>query len=133
MNKISLKFFILIAAALLKTPFSVVVVVELCCVSHSEGILPVLDTLVLEMPEFCDDVGDRVFSVHLVVPCAYIDCLVGGLLLSHHQDEVVLLQLGVPDLLVHGVAGIDVVLCLEPCVVELLLHLEEGTQVIVFL
>ena len=45
---------------------------------------------------------------YLIVPGANVDSVVVPLLLAHHQDKVVLLELSVPDLLVHGVTGVAV-------------------------
>mmetsp|Transcript_3426 Transcript_3426/g.9896 ORF Transcript_3426/g.9896 Transcript_3426/m.9896 type:complete len:236 (-) Transcript_3426:1857-2564(-) len=53
--------------------------------------------------------GQLVHAVHHVVTCAHVNQLCLPLLLAHHQDVIVLFQLGLADLLLHlAVRGVNV-------------------------
>jgi len=59
-------------------------------------------------------------AVNFVVPRAHIDCVTCLLLLSHHQDEVVLGQLCISDLFVKSAARVHIHIYHEPTKVEFL-------------
>lgn len=75
----------------------------------------------LELFEALDALLHTVLAVDFVVSGAYVHCVACLLLLSHHQDEVILRQLCISDLFVQGAAGVEIHVSHEAAAVEFLL------------
>ncbi len=63
------------------------------------------------LPDFTVIVSNEL--INLVISCPDINSLVGQFLFSENENEIVLSQLGVPDLPVHRVSLVHVVITFE--------------------
>mmetsp|Transcript_4469 Transcript_4469/g.13226 ORF Transcript_4469/g.13226 Transcript_4469/m.13226 type:complete len:772 (-) Transcript_4469:14-2329(-) len=91
----------------------------LLCLSHDAFQHLLFPLLAQELKNF----GDRLLSADLVVPRSDVDGTMLLLLRPYNQDVVKLIELGVPNLLLHCQVP-NVSLDEELCLVEALLHLE---------